>query len=64
MRQNISGEKNVAETDEREMDKQREVGQRGSFVSWQWAVKILGTAVTKMKMVSKPTLAGITVGKC
>lgn len=53
----------MAETDEREMHKQGEVGQRGSFISWQWAVKILGISVTKMKMVSKPTLAGITVGK-
>lgn len=56
--------KDVAETDEREMHKQGEVGQRGSFISWQWAVKILGISVTKMKMVSKPTVAGITVGKC
>lgn len=50
--------KNEEETDEREMDKQGEVGQRGSFISWQWAVKILGIAVAKMisKMLSKPAV--------
>lgn len=36
---------------------------RKSFIFWQLDVKILGIYLTKIKMVSKPTLEGITLGK-
>lgn len=44
------------------MYKQVEVGQR-QFYSWQLDMKILGIYVTKIKMVSKPTLEEITLEK-
>lgn len=59
MRQNIS--EKMWHNDEREMYEQEE--DRDSFISWQLDVKILGIDLKKTKMVSKPTLGGVTLEK-